>query len=127
MAEIKPFRAVRYDESKAGPLASLVAPPYDVIGPEERLDYLERSPYNVVHLTLPESEEEAGRAFAAWREEDSSSTTRTALWALEQNYVGPDGVGRTRRGLIVALKAEPYETGSFSRTSERTAGRRRGA
>ena len=32
VAEIKPFRAVRYDESKAGPLASLVAPPYDVIG-----------------------------------------------------------------------------------------------
>ena len=111
MAEIKPFRAVRYNEAKAGPLASLVAPPYDVIGPEERLDYLERSPYNVVHLTLPESEEEAGRAFAAWREEGVLVDDEEALWALEQDYVGPDGVGRTRRGLIVALKAEPYETG----------------
>jgi uncharacterized protein (DUF1015 family) len=108
VAEIKPFRAVRYDESKAGPLASLVAPPYDVIGQEERLEYLERSPYNVVHLTLPESEEAAGRAFAAWREEDVLVDDEEALWALEQNYVGPDGVGRTRRGLIVALKAEPY-------------------
>jgi len=56
VAEIRPFRAVRYDESRAGPLETLVAPPYDVVGPEERLDYLARSPYNVVHLTLPDSE-----------------------------------------------------------------------
>ena len=68
MAEIRPFRAVRYDEAKAGPLASLVAPPYDVIGPEERLDYLRRSPYNVVHLTLPDSEEAAGRSLRSWCE-----------------------------------------------------------
>jgi uncharacterized protein (DUF1015 family) len=109
VAEIRPFRAVRYDESKAGPLASLVAPPYDVIGAEERLDYLERSPYNVVHLTLPESEEEAARAFAGWRGDGVLVDDEEALWALEQDYVGPDGVGRARRGLIVALKAEPYE------------------
>src|SRR6266542_2435019 len=31
MAEVKPFRAERYDEAKAGPLEELVAPPYDVI------------------------------------------------------------------------------------------------
>ena len=57
MAEVKPFRAERYDESKAGPLQQLVAPPYDVISPEQREDYLARSPYNVVHLTLPDDEE----------------------------------------------------------------------
>jgi uncharacterized protein (DUF1015 family) len=111
VAEIRPFRAVRYDESKAGPLASLVAPPYDVIGPEERLEYLERSPHNVVHLTLPDSEEEAGRDFASWREEGVLADDEEALWALEQDYVGPDGVGRTRRGLIAALRAEPYVRG----------------
>jgi uncharacterized protein (DUF1015 family) len=111
VAEIRPFRAVRYDESKAGPLASLVAPPYDVIGPEERLEYLERSPYNVVHLTLPDSEEDAARDFAAWRDEGVLVEDEEALWALEQRYVGPDGVERTRRGLIVALRAEPYEHG----------------
>jgi uncharacterized protein (DUF1015 family) len=109
VAEIKPFRAVRYDESKAGPLASLVAPPYDVIGPEERLEYLERNPYNVVHLTLPDSEDEAARDFGDWREGGVLQEDDEALWALEQDYVGPDGVGRTRRGVIVALKSEPYE------------------
>ena len=109
MAEIRPFRAGRYDESRAGRLDSLVAPPYDVIGPEERLEYLERSPYNVVHLTLPDSEERAGNDFAAWRSDRVLVDEEEAVWALEQDYVGPDGVGRTRRGLIVALRAEPYE------------------
>ena len=109
MAEIRPFRGVRYDEAKAGPLDSLVAPPYDVIGPEERAEYLERSPYNVVHLTLPDSEDEAASDFASWRSEGVLADDEDALWALEQVYVGPDGVGRTRRGLIAALRAEPYE------------------
>jgi uncharacterized protein (DUF1015 family) len=69
MADVKPFRAERYDEAKAGPLETLVAPPYDVITPEQRQDYLARSPYNVVHLTLPDEEERAGRDLAAWRSE----------------------------------------------------------
>jgi uncharacterized protein (DUF1015 family) len=111
VAEIKPFRAVRYDVSRAGPLDALVAPPYDVISPEERVEYLQRSPYNVVHLTLPDSEEQAGRDFAAWREQGVLFDDEEAVWALEQDYVGPDGIGRTRRGLVVALKAQPYDDG----------------
>ena len=110
MAEVKPFRSLRYDEAKAGPLVDLVAPPYDVIGPEEREEYLARSPYNVVHLTLPDSEEEAGRTFAAWRDECVLADAGTAsFWALEQDYVGPDGVARTRTGLAASLRVEPYE------------------
>ena len=55
MAVVKPFRALRYDPSQAGPLETLVAPTYDVISPEERERLRARSPYNVVHLTLPDS------------------------------------------------------------------------
>jgi uncharacterized protein (DUF1015 family) len=111
VAEVRPFAALRYDESKAGPLAELVAPPYDVLSGDQRRKYLERSPHNVVHLTLPESEEEAARDFAAWREEGVLVEEETAFWALEQEYVGPDGVARIRRGIVASLKAEPYEQG----------------
>ena len=34
------------------------------------------------------------------------------MWALEQSYVGPDGVARTRFGIVASLKVEPYETGT---------------
>jgi uncharacterized protein (DUF1015 family) len=112
LAELKPFRALRYDTERAGPLEDLIAPPYDVIGPEERDRYLERSPYNVVHLTLPDSEEEAGRSFRDWRDRGVLTEEAPAFWALSQDYVGPDGVARTRTGLVGSLRLEPYETGS---------------
>jgi uncharacterized protein (DUF1015 family) len=111
VAELRPFAALRYDEERAGPLESLVAPPYDVLSEHERRAYLEKSPYNVVHLTLPDSEEQAGRDFAAWRAEGVLREETPAFWALEQDYVGPDGVARTRRGIVASLKAEPYERG----------------
>jgi uncharacterized protein (DUF1015 family) len=112
LPEIKPFRALRYDEQRAGPLEALVAPPYDVIGPAERDDYLARSPYNVVRLTLPDSEAEAGRLFRKWQDEGVLVAEEPAFWALSQDYVGPDGVPRTRTGLVGSLQVEPYETGA---------------
>jgi len=112
MAVVKPFRAERYDESKAGPLERLVAPPYDVLSPEQREEYLARSPYNVVHLTLPDDEEQAGRDVMAWRERGVLARDQEpGYWLLSQDYVGPDGVPRTRTGLAASLRAEPYENG----------------
>jgi uncharacterized protein (DUF1015 family) len=112
MAVVKPFRAERYDESRAGPLEQLVAPPYDVITPEQRADFLNRSPYNVVHLTLPDDAAEAGRELEEWRRQGVLSRDQEpANWLLSQQYTGPDGVSRTRSGLVTSLRAEPYESG----------------
>jgi len=112
MAMVKPFRAERYDESKAGPLERLVAPPYDVLSPEQREEYLARSPYNVVHLTLPDDEEQAGRDVTDWREQGVlARDPEPGYWLISQDYVGPDGVSRTRTGLVASLRAEPYESG----------------
>ena len=107
MARIRPFAALRYDVPD---LAAVVAPPYDVISDEERADYLARSPYNVVHLTLPESEEQAARSLAEWQEEGVLvRDPEPSYWWLAQDYVGPDGVARRREGFVASLHAEPYE------------------
>jgi uncharacterized protein (DUF1015 family) len=109
MAEVKPFRAVRYGDA-AGPLETLVAPPYDVISPEEREQLKARSPYNVVHLTLPDDEVDAGRLWSDWRRDRILvENDEPGLYWLSQDYVGPDGVARTREGLVAALRVEPYE------------------
>ena len=110
MAVVRPFRALRYDAAVGGPLESLVAPPSDVIGTEQREALLRQSAYNVVHLTLPDSEEEAAASLADWRERGVLvRDTEPACWWLEQEYVGPDGVARRREGLVAALRLEPYE------------------
>jgi uncharacterized protein (DUF1015 family) len=112
MAVVKPFRALRYDEAVAGPLETLVAPPYDVITPEQREELRARSPHNVVRLTLPDSEDEAASELGEWRTNGVLVEEPPAVWALEQEYVGPDGVARKRFGLVASLKVEPYETGT---------------
>jgi uncharacterized protein (DUF1015 family) len=109
VAVVRPFRALRYDTAVGGPLESLVAPPYDVVGPEEREELQGRSPYNVVHLTLPDSEEDAGASLAKWQEQGALiRDPEPACWWLAQEYVGPDGVARQREGLVAALRLEPY-------------------
>jgi uncharacterized protein (DUF1015 family) len=110
VATVRPFRALRYDESVAGPLALLVAPPYDVLSAAGRAELLARHPRNVVHLTLPDSEEQAARDLAAWREQGVLvEEPEPAYWWLSQDYTGPDGVARRREGFVAALRLEPYE------------------
>jgi uncharacterized protein (DUF1015 family) len=110
VAVVRPFRALRYDPAVAGPLDSLVAPPYDVIGAEQREQLRGRNAYNVVHLTLPDSEDEAAASLADWRERGILvREDKPACWWLEQEYVGPDGIARLREGVVAALRLEPYE------------------
>jgi len=110
VAVVRPFRALRYDTGAAGPLESLVAPPYDVIGAEEREELRGRTQYNVVHLTLPDSEAEAAASLAEWEERGVLvRDPEPSCWWLSQEYVGPDGVARRREGFVAALRLEPYE------------------
>jgi uncharacterized protein (DUF1015 family) len=103
---------MRYDERHAGPLASLVAPPYDVLEDAAKAAYLAKSPYNVVHLTLADHEAQAAVLWSAWLDEGAlARDDEPACWWLAQEYVGPDGVSRTREGLVCSLRAEPYEAG----------------
>jgi uncharacterized protein (DUF1015 family) len=109
MPDVRPFRAVRYAQLTP----SLVAPPYDVIGPPERLRLLAADPHNVAHLTLHESEQKAGALFRHWLDEGVLvREDEPAVWALTQQYIGPDGVARIRGGVAASLRAEPYETGA---------------
>jgi uncharacterized protein (DUF1015 family) len=108
MADVQPFRAVRY-AGAAGPLADLVAPPYDAVSEEERAALYTRSPYNVVHLTLPESAREAGRLYREWLSRGIlEQDAQPASWLAREEFVGPDGVARARHGLVVSLTALPY-------------------
>ncbi|MGZ4292148.1 MAG: DUF1015 family protein [Gaiellaceae bacterium] len=111
MPRLRPFSALRYDTQVAGGLAALVAPPYDVISPEQRRAYLARSPYNVVHLTLPDSEEQAAHDLASWRERGVLREEEPAYWWVAQDYKGPDGVARTREGFAASVPVTPYADG----------------
>jgi uncharacterized protein (DUF1015 family) len=112
MALVKPFRALRYAAGAAGSLDDLVSPPYDVVSPELKALLLARSPYNAIRLVRPESPEDAARLLDEWKADGILvRDDEPAVWLLEEDFVGPDGVARTRRSLVARTALEPYERG----------------
>ena len=124
MAEIQPIRALRYDLDRAGGLQDVVAPPYDVIDDAQRAALEARSPYNVVRIDLPQGGDDRYDRAAAlldeWRGEGAVVLDEApALWTLSQDYTGPDGKQRTRRGHFARVRVEEYGPGRI-RPHERT-------
>jgi uncharacterized protein (DUF1015 family) len=124
MAEIEPLRALHYDPTVTGGLQNVVAPPYDVIDDEQRLALEARSPYNVVRIDLPQGGDDryqlAADQLRAWRAAGAVvEDEQPALWVLVQDYTGPDGRPRTRRGYFARVRIEKYGAGRI-RPHERT-------
>ena len=124
MADVQPIRALHYDPSVAGPLADVVAPPYDVIDAEQRAALMARSPFNVVAVDLPQGEPDryaaAEETFKSWQREGVLvRDSEPAIWAHTQDYRGPDGQPRTRRGFFCRVRIEEYGAGRV-RPHERT-------
>ena len=106
MADVQPFRVVRY----AHPSAAVIAPPYDVVSPEEREVLLHRDPHNVAHLTLAEDAQQAAELYRDWLATGVLvHDDEAAVWVWEQQFTGVDGSPRRRRGITASLRAEPYE------------------
>jgi uncharacterized protein (DUF1015 family) len=124
MAEIDALRPLHYDLNRTGGLQDVVAPPYDVIDARERAALARRSPYNVVHIDLPEGNGDpyahAAELLQTWiREGAVVRDGEASLWPLEQDYTGPDGRARTRRGFLARVRIEDYGPGRI-RPHERT-------
>jgi uncharacterized protein (DUF1015 family) len=121
VARILPFRAVRYARPQGSDISALVAPPYDVVSPEERGLLLDRDPDNVIAIELPEggidpavpgNRYETGRL--RWREWLETGVVafdaEPAVYVLEQRF-SVDGHEVARRGFVAAVGLEPFSAG----------------
>jgi len=59
VADVQPFRGLRYNLERIGDISAVISPPYDIISPQEQEFYYKQSPYNVVRLEF-ESDEPCG-------------------------------------------------------------------
>ena len=125
MADVRPINALHYDLGVAGSLDDVAAPPYDVIDTEQRSELLGRSPYNAVAIDLPKPygqtgpQETGGDPYATaaqtiedWREAGALvDDPEPAIWAMTQDYTGPDGESRTRHGILCKVRVEDFSAG----------------
>src|SRR5437588_1492311 len=125
MADVKPLRTLRYDLRSVGSLTAVAAPPYDVVDAPKRAELAARSPFNVVEIDLPQANGgdpylHAQTTLEAWTQQGVLVREREpAIWAMTQDYTGPDGRLYTRHGFFCRVRVEDYGPGRI-RPHERT-------
>jgi uncharacterized protein (DUF1015 family) len=119
MAQIAPFRALRYHPSRVT-LSQVVTQPYDKITPEMQEHYYTSSPYNLVRIILGRREASdhggdnpytrAAASLSAWRTEGVlQQDAEPSLYFYSQRFTPPGGKAEMeRRGFIGLGKIEEY-------------------
>lgn len=118
MAEIKAFKGLRYTE-KAGDIANLCCPPYDIISGEEREALIRKNQYNLIRLELPAlggSEDltpyhEAANTLRAWLKDEILKTDeKEGIYIYEMEF-SAYGKSHKVKGFVSLVKLEPFSKG----------------
>jgi len=132
MADIRAFRAFRYDLGRVGNLSDVVAPPYDVIDPALQQALYDKSPYNVIRLELNKEEpgdndienrySRAARFLRDWQRDDVLvQDSARSLYVYYQDFE-VEGRRYTRRGFLSRVRLEPFGAGRIYAHEETLAG-----
>ncbi len=122
MAEIHPFRALRYDMTRVGALSDVVAPPYDVIDPALQQKLYDLSPYNAIRMELnrdepgdsPDARYDRAAAFLRdWRKDGILREDPAPALYLYHQVFEVDGQTHTRKGFFARVRLEPFGTGQI--------------
>lgn len=122
MAQIAPFRALRYDPTRVR-LSQVVTQPYDKITPEMQEHYYAASSHNLVRIILGKQQPtdrvgettytRAAEFFRDWRRQGIFlQDSEPALYVYAQRFTAPGGkTDLERRGFIALGRVEDYSAG----------------
>lgn len=123
MTQIAPFRGILYNPNKVRELSKVIAPPYDVITPEELAKLQRRSPYNIVHLDLnheADPYQAVTRLFEEWQAEKILVRDETpGIYFISHRFRTDGEEEKERLGFIALTRLEDFSTGNI-RPHERT-------
>nr|BBH95372.1 phosphatase [Thermogemmatispora argillosa] len=118
MADVRPFRGIRYAPEVVSDLGQVLCPPFDVISPEAQERYYARHPYNMIRLELgrefPDDTSlnnrytRAAQTFAEWRREGVLRQDPVPSYYLYQQRFSYGGQSYTRTGLVARVRLEPW-------------------
>lgn len=122
MANIRPFRGLRYNPDHFCELTDVITAPYDRIHEQEQAEYYAQSPYNIVRILRGRStpgDNETNNVYTraqcykrTWMaEEVLIRDPEPAVYVLEQRFTTPDGEEHVRRGVTVALELTTFDEG----------------
>ncbi len=122
MADVQAFRGWRYDMGQVGSLSDVVAPPYDVIGPDEQEALYQKHPCNVIRLILNRDEpgdqegaryERVANFLKHWKADGILQQEREdALYVYHQEFDW-EGIHYVRRGFLGRIRLEEFGEGKI--------------
>src|SRR5437588_6509921 len=131
MADVRAFRAFRYDLGRVGPLSDVVAPPYDVVDPALQQALYDRSPHNAIRVELNKPEPgdaeddrdaRAARLLRDWQRDGVlQQDSARGLYVCHQEYQ-VEGQRFVRRGFLARVRLEPFGAGQVYAHEETMAG-----
>jgi uncharacterized protein (DUF1015 family) len=123
MARIAPFRGLFYNEKKIRDLAKVVAPPYDVVSPDEQERLYKKSPYNFIRLDLnqePDSYQSVAQMLTEWQAQGILVRDDVpAIYYLTHRFRLKNGEEKTRQGFFALTELQDFSTGKI-RPHEKT-------
>lgn len=119
MAEIRPFRGVRYNQGLVKDLAEVICPPYDIITPQLQPALYHRSAYNFVQIEFGrESPQDtptdnrytrSAATLGQWLEQGILAADKTPAVYLHDHYFSYGGREYKRRGAVAAVRLEEWD------------------
>ncbi len=118
MADIRPFRGLRYDLQQVS-AAKVVTQPYDKITPQMQEGYYAASPYNLVRIILgcrEDSDNTVQNVYSRaadyareWRRKGIlQRDSAPSIYAYSQTFAAPTGGSFERRSFIALGRVEDY-------------------
>lgn len=108
MPKVLPLPGWRYNLEKVS-IENVVAPPYDVVSPEEVEFYKKKSPYNIFHLEIPETYEKAKELLNTWINENILIKEKNPCFYYYEVEFNHQGKRLKRRGFIGIVELIPFE------------------
>ena len=119
MADVRPFKGLRYDPLVAGDPSGIICPPFDTIPLELQRTLYQQSPYNAVRLEsgerLPSDTAEDNRYTRSsaqlkdWIARGVLARDEEPAFYLVQHSFDVQGAERTRLELMACARLEEYE------------------
>lgn len=112
MAEIRPFRGVRFDAARSGPVGPLLAPPYDASKPGANIPEHSISAIENVDLAVPGDQHAyAARRYRDWLRHGILTQDPESAFYLHRHRFDVDGTPTLRTGLFARVRLADWAEG----------------
>jgi len=122
MANIIPFKGLRYNTEKIKDLGLVTTPPYDIISPDEQEMFYNMHPNNVIRLEYGKEYQDdntennrytrAAEYLNNWIKEGILIyESQPAIYLYEEIFTLKDGTTKSFKGFITLVKLEEFSKG----------------